>query len=58
MNIELLESIEIVENLLLSYQEKIKKLPDNEKLQKGFNDLIQVRGTLWNLGKEVSNERS
>jgi hypothetical protein len=52
MSNEVLQAIEIVENLLLSYQEKIKKLPDNEKLKQGFNDMLQVRGVLWELGKK------
>ena len=51
MDNDTLKAIEIVDNLLLSYQDKIKKLPDNEKLKQGFNDMIQVRGVLWNLGK-------
>jgi hypothetical protein len=51
MDHDALEAIEIVDNILLSYQEKIKKLPDNEKLKQGFNDMLQVRGVLWSLGK-------
>jgi hypothetical protein len=58
MDNDTLKAIEIVDNLLLSYQDKIKKLPDNDKLKKGFEDMIQVRGTLWNLGKEVGNGRA
>lgn len=52
MSNEVLQAIEIVDNILLSYQEKIKKLPDNEKLKKGFNDMIQVRAVLWTLGSD------
>ena len=51
MDHDVLQAIDIVDNVLLSYQEKIKKLPDNEKLKQGFNDMLQVRGVLWNLGK-------
>jgi hypothetical protein len=51
MDNDTLKAIEIVDNLLLSYQDKIKKLPDNEKLKQGFEDMLQVRGVLWNLGK-------
>lgn len=51
MDHDVLQAIEIVDNILLSYQEKIKKLPDNEKLKQGFKDMIRVRGVLWNLGK-------
>ena len=47
MDHDVLQAIEIVDNVLLSYQEKIKKLPDNEKLKQGFNDMLQVRGVLW-----------
>jgi hypothetical protein len=52
MDHDALQAIEIVDNILLSYQEKIKKLPDNEKLKQGFNDMLQVRGVLWELGKK------
>jgi hypothetical protein len=52
MDQDALEAIEIVDNILLSYQEKIKKLPDNEKLKQGFKDMLQVRGVLWELGKK------
>lgn len=55
MNNDTLQAIEIVDNLLLSYQDKIKKLPDNDRLKQGFEDMIQVRGVLWTLGKEVGN---
>ena len=51
MDHDVLQAIEIVDNVLLSYQEKIKKLPDNEKLKQGFEDMIRVRGVLWSLGK-------
>ena len=51
MDNDALQAIEIVDNLLLSYKEKIKQLPKNEKLKQGFNDMLQVRGVLWSLGK-------
>ena len=52
MDQDALKSIEILDRMLEGYAVKIKQLPDNEKLQQGFNELIQVRGTLWKLGKK------
>lgn len=49
MTNDVILSLETIEELLLLYQEKIKKLPDNQELKTAFNKLIQVRGTLYNV---------